>query len=77
MAALSEKLLRDVLALSKESRAELVEKILDSLNLGPDKDIDALWEEEIARRIEEVENGSVELIPEEQVIDEIWPRAKK
>ena len=77
MATLNEKLLHDVMALPIESRAELVEKILESLNLGPNEEIDAVWEDEIQRRIEEVENGEVELIPEEKVFDEIWPRLKK
>ena len=72
MATLNEKLLHDVLALSIESRAELVEKILESLNLGSNKDIDAVWEDEIERRIEEVEKGAVKLIPEDKVFDEIW-----
>jgi putative addiction module component (TIGR02574 family) len=69
MAALNERLLSEVLSLSAGCRAELVEKILASLDLGSNKDIDALWEAEIKRRIEEVETGAVKLIPEEQVFD--------
>ena len=77
MTALNEKLLHDVLLLSIESRAELVEKIFESLNLGPNRYVDAVWEDEIEKRIEEVETGAVELIPEEKVFDEIRQRLKK
>ena len=77
MATLNEKLLHDVLALTVESRTELVEKIFESLTVGPNRDIDAMWEDEIDRRIEEVKTGVVKLIPEEQVFDEIWPRLNK
>jgi putative addiction module component (TIGR02574 family) len=77
MAALNEQLLCDVLALSIDARAELVDKILESLNLGPDEKIVAAWEEKIERRIEEVEKGKVKLISENQVFDEIRTRFKK
>ena len=48
-----------------------------SLNLGPNRYVDAVWENEIEKRIEEVETGAVELIPEEKVFDEIRQRLKK
>jgi len=77
MAALNEKIISDVLALSRESRTQLVEIILESLNIGSNKVIDAMWIEEINRRVEEVEAGTVQLIPEEQVFDELITRLKK
>ncbi len=70
-------MIHDVLALSVESRAELMENILESLSLGPDKHIDALWEPEIERRIDEVDRGVVDLILEDSVFEEIWPLFKK
>jgi putative addiction module component (TIGR02574 family) len=77
MATLNEKLLHDVLSLSIKSRKELIKTIFESLDCGPDKNIDAIWEDELEKRIKEAEEQSVELIPEEQVFDEIWPWSKK
>jgi len=71
MATLNEKLLQDVLVLPIESRTELVEKLLESLNPKSTSEINTLWEQEIDRRIEEVEKGNVTLVPEEEVFKEI------
>ena len=77
MSTLNEKLLQDVLALPIESRTELVEKLLESLNPKSTSEIDTQWEQEIDRRIEEVEKGNVTLVPEEEVFKEILTWFKK
>jgi putative addiction module component (TIGR02574 family) len=54
-------LLKRALALSAEERAELAGSLLESLD-GPPEDpeaVEAAWNEEIARRIEDLDSGKV------------------
>lgn len=50
-----------------EDRARLAEELLDSLHEGEDADADAAWDDEIERRVAEIEAGAVELVPAEDV----------
>lgn len=77
MSTLNEKFLQDALALPVELRAELAEKLLESLNPKSNSETDKLWEEEVDRRIKEVESGEVELLSEEEVGNEIQKWFKK
>jgi len=54
-------LLNRALALTAEERAELAGSLLESLD-GPPEDpeaVEAAWNEEIARRIEDLDSGKV------------------
>ena len=55
--------LRDALALSIEDRAALIYSLIESLDPATDEDAQQAWQAEIGRRIREIDNGSVELIP--------------
>jgi putative addiction module component (TIGR02574 family) len=57
------KLLKQALKLPPEARAALAGFILDSLEETVDEDSEAAWETEIARRIRDLENGSVKPVP--------------
>lgn len=52
-------------ALSREERARLAEELLASLDPN-DTEIEAAWDEELRRRIDEVERGDVQLVPADQ-----------
>ncbi|MBA3611643.1 MAG: addiction module protein [Nitrospirales bacterium] len=67
------KLLEEAL-LPADERARLVEKLRQSLNLPTEAEINRLWVEEAERRVSQIEEGKVELIPGEQVFARI--RAK-
>jgi len=55
--------LRDaVLQLPEEDRAWLAAEILASLEGPADAGVEAAWEEEIDRRVAEIESGAVELL---------------
>jgi putative addiction module component (TIGR02574 family) len=56
-------------------RLNLVEKLLISLNLPINGEIDRLWAEEAERRVSQIEEGKVKLIPGEEVFAKI--RAKR
>ncbi len=77
MNSVSTKLTDEVLSLPCEDRLYLVDKLLESLNAPTREEIDALWSEEAERRIEEIESGSVDTIPGEQVFREIRKRLDK
>jgi putative addiction module component (TIGR02574 family) len=53
-------ILKQALALSAESRAFIVDSLLDSLDLGMDEGADHLWQEEIRARIADLDSGSVQ-----------------
>ncbi len=53
------------LQLSAEERAELIERLIDTV--VPLPPLHAAWEAEIARRVAEMDAGLVEGIPAEQV----------
>jgi putative addiction module component (TIGR02574 family) len=61
-------LLKMALALPPEARAALAGSLLESLDNEPaDEDVEAAWNEEIKRRIEEIDSGKVKMIPYEEV----------
>ena len=54
-------------ALSPEERARLAEELLASLD-PHESDVEAAWDAELRRRIDEVERGAVELVPAERAL---------
>ncbi len=71
MATTADKILDEALSLPVDIRLGLVEKLISSLNLPTQTEIDRLWADEAERRVAEIENNSVKLIPGEQVFDKI------
>ena len=74
MASLAQRVTEEALSLPVDARLELVEKLLSSLNLPLEKEIDRLWAEESERRVAKVEAGEAKLVDGEQVFAKI--RAK-
>jgi putative addiction module component (TIGR02574 family) len=56
-------LLQKALSLSEEERAELAGSLLESLDAGVDEAAEAAWNQEIARRIEDLDSGKVKTVP--------------
>jgi putative addiction module component (TIGR02574 family) len=63
MKSAENRILEEALKLSPEARAALAGSLLDSLEESLDPDAEALWEAEIAKRIEQIERGKVKLVP--------------
>ena len=61
-------------SLPADVRINLVEKLLTSLNLPVDEEIDRLWAEEAEGRVSQIEEGKAKLVPGEEVFAKI--RAK-
>jgi putative addiction module component (TIGR02574 family) len=53
--------------LTPEDRARLAEELLASLEEKLEPEVDAAWNEELRKRIAEVENGTARLIPASEV----------
>lgn len=72
-----DEILRAALSLPPGMRAMLADHLLRSLD-GPDqKRIDALWAEEAERRLREIDQGKVETIDGELVIQKLRSRFKR
>ncbi len=69
MASNIDKLQAEAMALPAAERAELAERLWTSVE--PQADIDAAWDDEIARRVADLEAGRTAGIPAEQVLAEV------
>ena len=74
MATLTDRVIDEALSLPADARLNLVEKLLTSLNLPVDKEIERLWAEEAERRVRQIEAGQAKLVPGEEVFKRV--RAK-
>jgi len=69
-----DQLVSEALLLPSSSRAFLAEKLLESLDFEEDFEISDEWKAEIARRIRELDNGTVTTVPAEQVFADLRAR---
>jgi putative addiction module component (TIGR02574 family) len=60
-------LLQKALSLSEEERAELAGSLIESLDAAVDEAAESAWNEEIARRIADLDSGKAKTIPWEVV----------
>lgn len=59
--------------LEPEDRARLAEELLASLEVTIEPEVDAVWDEELRKRIAEVESDAVKLVP----ADEVFARVRR
>lgn len=69
MTSLVDELSQRAQALSPEDRVRLAEKLLATV-YAVDDEVESAWDEEIKRRIGEIDNGTARLIPAEEVFAE-------
>jgi putative addiction module component (TIGR02574 family) len=60
-------LLQKALSLSEEERADLACSLMESLAATVDENVDSAWNEEINRRIGELDSGNAKTIPWDEV----------
>ena len=75
MSELAEKLIQQTLKLPADQRAEVVERLLSSLE-PPLSSIDQLWAQEAEDRIYAYERSEIEAIPAEEVFNAIKSRKR-
>lgn len=80
MAAILKELETQALQLSPQERGELIHRLIVSLEGESEDSPEAIaqaWDEEIARRVAEIDAGTAVLIPHEQVMTEIDEMLRK
>jgi putative addiction module component (TIGR02574 family) len=77
MPTVADRILDQALSLPADARMDLVERLLASLNLPTQAEIDRQWAEEAERRVAQIERGEVELIPGEQVFEKIRKKCQR
>lgn len=77
MATTNDRVIEEALSLPADVRISLIEKLLTSLNLPVDEEIDRLWAEEAERRVSQIEEGKVKLVPGEEVFTKIRAKYRK
>lgn len=70
MPKLLEELSRKALGLSPEDRLQLAEELLATVQ-DVDADVEAAWDEQIKRRLAEIDDGTAKLVPAEEVFAEV------
>ena len=71
MSNLVDELAQRARALSAEDRARLAEDLLSTLQDKPDPEVEAAWDAEIRRRIDDIDTGRVATIPADEVFAEV------
>jgi putative addiction module component (TIGR02574 family) len=61
-------ILKEALTLKPSQKAELIDKLLSSLD-KPDKEIDELWAKEVEDRIDAYDRGKIRAISLEKVLE--------
>lgn len=64
----TESILIEALQLPIQERAALVSRLLASLDEQVDEGVDAAWEDEVAKRLKEIDEGEVKMIPGDVVM---------
>jgi putative addiction module component (TIGR02574 family) len=72
-----EEIIRAALSLPPGARVTLAEHLLESVDDDDQKRIDALWAEEVERRVKEIEDGTATLIPGEEVMNRLRARYRR
>lgn len=57
--------------LRPEDRARLAELLLDSIHQSVDLAVESAWDEELQRRIDEIDRGTARLVPAEEVFAQV------
>jgi putative addiction module component (TIGR02574 family) len=63
----SQVVLHEALKLSPNERAEVVEQLIAGLEEAPESDVEQAWQEEVQRRLQQIERGEVKTVPWEEV----------
>jgi putative addiction module component (TIGR02574 family) len=63
----SSELLKHALTHSDKERAELASSLIESLDSAVDADAEQAWQQEISRRLAEIESGKVKTVPWDEV----------
>jgi putative addiction module component (TIGR02574 family) len=66
-----EQIAQEALALPSAARAQLADRLVESLDPGADEAMRPLWAAEARRRRDEVRSGCVQTIPGEEAMEQV------
>lgn len=75
MAMTVEQLEQEAVRLSEDERMELISRISDGIGTGMSPEIERAWEEELKRRIEELDSGKATTCNVDAVLAELRANA--
>jgi putative addiction module component (TIGR02574 family) len=70
----AQQILQSALSLPPDDRVEIAESLILSLDEETAAEIEAVWGEEIRRRIDSIDSGRVKMIPADEVMREMRER---
>jgi putative addiction module component (TIGR02574 family) len=68
MTTQADDILRNALNLAPSERAEIAASLIASLDADTGDEIEAAWAAEIKRRIDQIDQGEVQLVPADEVM---------
>jgi len=74
MSTINKKLLNEILTLPADIRGKLIEKLIESLNVPINEEIDKLWKDEVNNRVKVIRSSKVIPVDGEKVIAAIRER---
>lgn len=74
MARSAQELFEEAMRLDPKERAALVRLLIEALDAGTEDGVEDAWRVEIERRMAELDAGTVEAIPWEEVRDRLYRR---
>ncbi len=77
MAATVERILEDALALSDDARLLMAERLVESVNTSANLEIEARQLADVRRRMADVGEGRIELVPGEAALREVREAAQR
>ncbi len=72
-----EEVFRQVLELPVVDRAELAQRLVSSLEPGPEPGVEAAWQAEVPRRLREIRSGAVQTVPWEAFRERLRTRTRE
>lgn len=68
----ADRILESALEQPDYERARIAERLIASLDVTTDREVERAWQHEIDKRLREIDTGAVECIPWEQVRDRLY-----
>jgi len=77
MVARADQIMEDVLGLPNDLRAKITGRLLESLAVPIEDDVEALWVKEAEKRLRDVEQGRVRTVPGDEVFASLRRKPKR
>lgn len=68
---LKDELVKKILSLTPMDRIEIVDKVMDGFISNDEYNYDSVWAEESERRVDAVHEGTIQMIPANEVFSKI------